>query len=183
MDRIRRVGLRPNESARLSYQTSPGGWGSSGQQSTQLRLLALGRHYDRNFQILSKNFRPFFFLTKWNMIQHTKKGYFLIEKIKEFRSNSELFSCWLLILLSWKAKVSHDFWTKFGNANRSCTSNRRAYWQKACTQKQDELLINKDEKSHFFQKNSISIQVVVLKTGGFLDNSASSISFQKKLWK
>ena len=120
------------------------------QVSNLLRLLALGGHYDWNFQILSKNFRLFFFfLTKWNMIQHAKKGFFLIEKIKEVRYNSDLFN-WSLILLSWKAKVSHNFWTKFGNANRSCTSNRRACWQKACTQKQDELLINKDEKSHFF---------------------------------
>ena len=31
--------------------------------------LALGRHYDQNFQILSKNFRPFFFLSKQNIIQ------------------------------------------------------------------------------------------------------------------
>ena len=45
-----------------------------------LRLSALGRHYDRNFQILSKNFRPFFFLSKQNMIQYAKRGYFLIEK-------------------------------------------------------------------------------------------------------
>ena len=90
-----------------------------------LRLSALGRHYDRNFQILSKNFRPFFFLSKQNMIQYAKKGYFLIEKKKEFRFNSDCVFNWSLILLSLKVKVPHDFWTKFGNANHSCTRNRR----------------------------------------------------------
>ena len=47
-----------------------------------LRLSALSRHYDWNFQILSKNFRVFFFLSKQNMIQYAKKGYFLIEEKK-----------------------------------------------------------------------------------------------------
>ena len=90
-----------------------------------LRLSALSRHYDWNFQILSKNFRLFFFLSKQNMIQYAKKGYFLIEKKKEFRFNSDCVFSWSLILLSLKVKVPHDFWTKFGNANHSCTRNRR----------------------------------------------------------
>ena len=55
------------------------------QVSNLLRLLALGRHYDWNFQILSKNFRLFFFfLTKWNMIQLAKKGFFWLKKSKKF---------------------------------------------------------------------------------------------------
>ena len=51
------------------------------------------------------------------------------------------------------------------------------------SEKVTELLISMDRKSLFFQKNWIFIQVVVPDTGGFLDNYASSISFQTKLWK
>ena len=78
------MGLRHSESDRLFYQTGPGGLANKLNSAIYilLSLSALGRHYDRNFQILSKNFRPFFFLSKQNMIQYAKKGYFLIEKKK-----------------------------------------------------------------------------------------------------
>ena len=73
-------------------------------------LLTLGRHYNRNFQISSKNYQAFFLFTKWNMIQYANIGNFWLKNyIPEVWLNFDLLIiylfCWIV-----RQKCVKGFW-------------------------------------------------------------------------